>query len=114
MPKKTNVKTLNDKVAEIMKMAKNAGVEQDFFFTTTFNRYLNQIDILQRLEKELKDQPVLITKEYVKGRENVYTHPGITEYNKTCTAANNTTITLIKIVTSLAENGLVAENEENL
>ena len=114
MAKKVTAKTLNDKAAEIMQMANNAGVEQNFFYTTTFNRYLNQIKILQQLEKELEGQPMLITKEYVKGRGNVYTHPGITEYNKTCTAANNTAITLIKIVTALSENGLVAENEENL
>jgi hypothetical protein len=43
----------------------------------------------------------MVTKEYVKGRTNVYTNPAITEYNKTATAANGTVSTLINILKSL-------------
>ena len=44
-----------------------------------------------------------VTKEYVKGRQNLVANPAITEYNKTATAANGTVSTLINIVKSLSE-----------
>ena len=40
----------------------------------------------------------------MKGRKNVYTHPAISEYNKTATAANQTVSTLIKIVMTMRDD----------
>lgn len=70
---------------------------------TTFKRYQVQMQILADLEKEIKAMGTTVSKEYVKGRKNVYTNPAITEYNKTATAANGTVSTLINIVRSLSE-----------
>lgn len=92
---------LNQQAQEILKIAEKHGVEQNFFFITTFKRYQVQINILNDLEKTINDQGTLVTKEYVKGRGNVYTHPAITEYNKTSTAANQTVQTLVKIIITL-------------
>ena len=83
--------SLNEQAQEILAIAEKHGVEQNFFFLTTFKRYQVQISILNELEKKIKEQGSLVTKEYVKGRENVYTQPAIGEYNKTATAANQTT-----------------------
>jgi hypothetical protein len=67
---------------------------------------------LNRLEKKIKEDGALVTKEYVKGRENIYTHPAIGEYNKTATAANQTVATLMKIVTTMrADNETDAGSE---
>jgi len=95
---------LNQQAQEILKIAEKHGVEQNFFFITTFKRYQVQINILNDLEKTIKDDGTLVTKEYVKGRKNVYTHPAITEYNRISTGANQTVITLMKIITTLREN----------
>ncbi len=92
---------LNEQAQEILAIAEKHGVEQNFFFLTTFKRYQVQITILTELEKKIKEDGTLVTKEYVKGRENVYTHPAIAEYNKTSTAANQTVTTLMKIITTL-------------
>lgn len=92
---------LNEQAREIMRIASEHGVEQNFFFITTFKRYQVQINILTDLENTIKKQGSLVTKEYVKGRENVYTHPAIGEYNKTSTAANQTVTTLMKIITTM-------------
>ena len=92
---------LNQQAKEILNIAEKHGVEQNFFFLTTFKRYQVQINILNDLEKTINSQGTLVTKEYVKGRENIYTHPAITEYNKTSTAANQTVQTLVKIITTL-------------
>ena len=93
--------SLNEQAQEILRIASEHGVEQNFFFLTTFKRYQVQIQILADLEKTIKAEGNTVTKEYVKGRKNVYTHPAIGEYNKTSTAANQTVQTLMKIVTTM-------------
>ena len=92
---------LQEQANDILEIAEKYGVEQNFLFITTFQRYQVQLKILQELQAKIKDDGALVTKEYVKGRENVYTHPAIGEYNKTSTAANQTVATLIKIIKSL-------------
>lgn len=99
---------------EVLKIAQEHGVEQNFFFITTFERYQVQLDILDDLQKKIEEDGALVTKEYVKGRENVYTHPAITEYNKTCTSANQTVATLIKIIKSLRDNDSDNDGEDEL
>lgn len=95
--KKTS-KNMNDKAKEILELAEKSGVQTNYFFTTTFQRYLVQIKILEDLEKEINDAGALVTKEYVKGRENIYTNPAINAYNNTTNSANKTVGTLLKIV----------------
>ena len=95
---------LNQQAQEILKIADKHGVEQNFFFITTFKRYQVQINILNDLEKSIKADGTLVTKEYVKGRQNVYTHPAITEYNKTANGANQTVQTLMKIIATMRED----------
>ena len=105
-------KDLNQQAQEILKIAEKHGVEQNFFFITTFKRYQVQINILNDLERAIKEQGTLVTKEYVKGRQNIYTHPAITEYNKTANGANQTVQTLMKIITTLRDEG--SEDAEEL
>ena len=96
-----NNMSLNEQAQEILRIAAEHGVEQNFFFLTTFKRYQVQIKILFDLEKVIKEEGNTVTKEYVKGRKNVYTHPAIGEYNKTSTAANQTVQTLMKIINQM-------------
>ena len=100
-------KTVNEQAEEILQKAEAFGVDKNFFFITTFRRYMVQLKILNELETAIKNDGVLVTKEYVKGRKNVYTNPAITEYNKTATAANGTVGTLMSILKQLTndENG---------
>lgn len=98
-----NMKDLQAKAEEVIELAKQNGVETDYFFLTTFKRYQIQMETLEQLEKALKESGALVTKEYVKGRENIYTHPAINAYNNTTNSANRTVITLIKIVNGFKE-----------
>ena len=109
-----NKKKLEEQAKEIKRIAEEHGVEQNFFFITTFDRYLVQIDILNELEAKIKEEGTLVTKEYVKGRGNLYTNPAITEYNKTSTSANQTVATLIKIIKSLRSDEDGAEGDDEL
>ena len=110
----SNKLSLQEQSKEVLRIAQEHGVEQNFFFITTFKRYQVQINILTELEKKIQQDGALVTKEYVKGRENVYTHPAISEYNKTCTSANQTVATLIKIIKSLRDNEGENDGEDEL
>lgn len=91
---------LNEQAQEILKIAEGYNVDKNFFFITTFKRYLVQINILNELESSIKADGVLVTKEYVKNRKNVYTHPAIQDFNRTTDSANKTVSTLMKIIKS--------------
>lgn len=95
---------LAEQANEILAEAKKHGVEQDFFFTTTFKRYQTQLMILAELERVLSEDGVLVTKEYVKGRQNVYSHPAIQDYNRTTDSANKTVSTLMRIIAGLRKD----------
>lgn len=103
---------LNEQAKEILRIAEEKGVESNFFFTTTFKRYLRQISILENLEKTIDDEGTLVKKEYVKGRGNLYTNPAITEYNRTTDSANKTVATLLKIIRAF-NSGSDDEGEED-
>ena len=91
-------KTLQQQADEIVRIAEENGVQSNFFFVTTFKRYQVQLNILAELEKTMKDEGMLVTKEYVKNRKNLYSNPAVNEYNKTTDSANKTVATLMKIL----------------
>lgn len=97
--------TLQEQASKILEQAEARGVSSNFFFVTTFKRYQVQMKILSDLEKSIAEYGATVTKEYVKGRQNLVANPAITEYNKTATAANGTVSTLINIVKSLSDEG---------
>lgn len=102
---KKPTKSLEQQAKEILKLAEESGVQTNYFFLTTFDRYQTQISILDDLKKRIAESDTLVTKEYVKGRENVYTNPAITEYNKTTDSANKTVACLIKIIKGFKGEG---------
>lgn len=99
------VLSLQEQAEEILRLAEARGVTSNFFFVTTFKRYQVQINMLTELERTIREEGTMVTKEYVKGRENVYVHPAIKEYNKTTQAANNTVGTLLNIINKLEHEG---------
>ena len=90
--------TLNEQAQEIIKIAEESGVQSNFFFLTTFKRYQVQLNLLNDLEKRIKEDGATVTKEYVKGRKNVYSNPALKDYNTTTDSANRTVATLMKII----------------
>ena len=106
-----NKMSLNEQAQEILRIAEQHGVEQNFFFLTTFKRYQVQLQILNDLEKTIKEDGTLVTKEYVKGRKNVYSHPAISDYNRTTDSANKTVSTLMKIIISLRKDDVTEDDD---
>lgn len=107
-------KTVNEQAEEILQKAEAFGVDKNFFFITTFKRYMVQLKILNELEKSIKEDGVLVTKEYVKGRKNVYSHPAIQDFNRTTDSANKTVSTLMKIISRFSGDDDSGSDEDPL
>ena len=90
--------TLQDQANEIKRMAEESGLESNYFFITTFERYEVQLSILERLKESMDKDGMLVSKEYVKGRGNLYSSPAVTEFNRTTDSANKTVSTLMRIL----------------
>lgn len=93
-------KSLKEQAKEILKLAEESGLQSNYFFVTTFERYQVQLDILTELEQAIKDEGMLVSKEYVKGRKNLYTNPAVSDFNRTTDSANKTVATLLRILKS--------------
>lgn len=91
-------KNLNDQAKQILEIAEASGVQSNFLFRTTFDRYLQHIQLCEGYKKQIAEDGLLVTKEYVKGRKNIYTNPAVDAYNKAADAANKDVATIIKII----------------
>lgn len=107
-------KSLNEQANEILANAEQKGVSTNFFFLTTFKRYQVKLKILNELEQKINEEGSMVTKEYVKGRANLYTNPAISEYNKTSTAANNDVKTLIEVINKFAKTDQESQGNDKL
>ena len=88
---------------EILALASKSGLQTNYFFVTTFDRYRKLLEILEGLEKTIDEVGEMTTKEYVKGRENIVVNPAINAYNNTTAHANKTAETLLKIIKGFKE-----------
>lgn len=96
-------RSLEKQAEEILKEARKTGLKSNYFFATTFDRYVQQLKMLAELKSAIDEYGPMVEKEYVKGRMNLVANPAIAEYNRTSTAANGTVTTLINILKTLAE-----------
>lgn len=90
-------------------MAENLSEEHRYLFESTLETYFQLIKNFKVLKEALEADGCLITKEYVKGRQNVCIHPAMSEMNKTVNMLNTTAKTLITIIKELG-----AENKEEV
>lgn len=98
-------KSLEQQAKEIIKLAEESGVQSNFFFVTTFERYQVQLRILKELQECIEEEGMLVSKEYVKGRKNVYSNPAVSDYNRTTDSANKTVATLMRIIKNFGDDG---------
>ena len=96
---------LEAQAKEILKLAEESGVQSNYFFATTFDRYMVQLRILDELKKSIEAEGMLVEKEYVKGRKNLYTNPAVSDFNRTTDSANKTVATLMRIIKSFGDSG---------
>ena len=92
---------LEVKADEIVKMAEDAGLQQNFFFISTFERYRVQLRLLEQLKQVFEKDGMLTTKEYIKDKPVLVPHPAVLEYNRTTDSANKTVASLLRILRDL-------------
>lgn len=92
-----NQKRLQEQEQAILQKAEENGLECDYLFSTTFDRYRRQLKTLAELDKVIDSDGTLVTKQYVKGRENIYIHPAVAQFDRTADSANKTVSTLLRI-----------------
>ena len=93
-----NKKNVKDLAKGILEEAKKTGFDTDASFLTSYHLLEVQIEMLEQLEKSFREDGATITKEYVKGRENVYVHPAVDKYTKTSDSAFNKILKLKEMV----------------
>lgn len=109
--KEIKSRKIEKSLVQFKKDAEAQGYADNFLFVSTLNRLEVQIKIMQNMEESMENDGTLVTKEYVKGRANLYTSPAVATYNKTCQQANNTTQTLMKVIEALG--GVLHEEDED-
>lgn len=90
--------------SDLIKLAKSYGVEKNALFIQAAEQYAVQQMVIKQIKAALEEGDELLTsKEYVKGRENVYTHPLVRELPKHADSANKTLTTMLEIITKLGK-----------
>lgn len=91
--------TRQQQAEEIKRIAEESGVQSNYLFITTFDRYQVQLRILDRLEKAVDEAEEVTTEKVYRGKEkNLYANPVFTEYNRTVDSTNKTVSTLMRII----------------
>lgn len=76
---------------KLINMAKQYGVEKNALFIAAANQYVLQQQVLERIKASLDEEDeCTVSKEYVKGRANVYVNPLLKELPKQSDSANKT------------------------
>lgn len=103
--------TLKEQAKKIIEIAEKSGVQSNFLFLTTFKRYQVQLDILDELEHTIREEDLLVEKEYVKDAKNRYVNPAVQEYNRTTDSANKTVGALMRIIKAFNVSDKKAEED---
>jgi hypothetical protein len=86
----------------LMKMAKSYGVSDNALFISAANQYITQQKVIEMIRAQLEaEESVVVTKEYVKDRENVYVNPMVRELPKHSDSANKTLAMMLDIIVKL-------------
>ncbi len=87
---------------ELMKLAKRFHVDDNALFIASAEQYAIQSEIIKGIGDALAEEDSLMTtKEYIKGRLNVYSNPLIKELPKINDSANRLLNTMLDIILKL-------------
>lgn len=90
--------TLKERAKKILAKAREKGDEQALLFETIFQQYLEVLDHRQKLRDAIVKDGTTVTKEYVKGRQNIYVHPALAAYAQQGKLLLNTAQTLMTLI----------------
>ena len=87
MAGKTREESNIDKLREL---ASQTGCDSNPLFATALDQYVVQLRVIDLIRHELDNADLAVSKEYVKGRENLYAHPLVKELPKHSDSATKT------------------------
>ena len=91
-----------DNYMELIKMAKSYGVDKNALFLAAAKQYALQQRVINSIKDTLDSgDSLMTTKEYVKGRENIYANPLVKELPKHSDSANKTASCMLDIIKTL-------------
>ena len=92
----------NIKYNDLLKLAESYGVDNNAMFLSCIEQYETQLQIIRMIRDALEnDDRAVVTKEYVKGRENLQANPLILQLPKHIDSANRTLSTMLDIIERL-------------
>lgn len=96
---------------ELMKMAVDYGVDSNAMFVAAANQYALQQRVIDSIKETLdNEESLMTTKEYVKGRANIYANPLVKELPKHADSANRTAQTMLDIIKALGREKKVEDS----
>ena len=88
--------------ADLDAMAARYGVADNPLFIEALERYKKQTRLIGKMIREVnKAEDLIVSKEYVKGRENIVLHPLAKELPNHINAANKSLDTLVNLIKTL-------------
>lgn len=94
----------------VIKMAADYGVSDNPLFVQTLKNYETVQKAIEMTNAILNSEEMTISKEYVKGRENLYMHPAIKELPKQIDAANKTVDKMLDIIERLGKKNTTGDD----
>ena len=96
-------------IKQVKQMAAEYGVAENPLFVQTLKNYETVQKAIEMTNAILDSEDMTISKEYVKGRENLYMHPAIKELPKQIDAANKTVDKLLDIIERLGKKNTTGD-----
>lgn len=87
-----------EELKEIEEAAKAANCDTNFFYRTTLDRYVDQLDLLEKARKSIEEDGLTIIQITPRGAAREIPNPAVQTYNQTASASNSTVQTLLRIV----------------
>ena len=98
IPKRREKKTMAVTIKKLLALGEKYKVHQEEDFIQAARTYVEEARLIEQMRKQLKADGLTVTKEYVKGRENLTAHPLIAEIPKHVDCANRTLMNMASII----------------
>jgi len=99
--------------AELLKMAKTYGVDNNALFLAAAEQYDLQQRVIKMLKESIEEGDLTTKKTYLKGEANDYAAPLVKELPKHSDAANRTAGTILDIIVKLGRKAVDDEDGFN-
>lgn len=86
---------------ELMKLAETYGLDKNEMFIQCANQYALQQKVIENIKQAIENDELVVSKEYVKNRTNVYANPLVKELPKHSDSANKTLAMMLDLIERL-------------